>query len=126
MKVLGPTDNKFADFAQHMSDVVFLPDTLRDDLNVIFMWHTDVEDGVVMAKTVGKMFRQAVCPEGLFTYVLQSKKITNGEGGIDFMFQVLPDESSTVKTPMGLFNDKYVPNDLQMVLDKIKAYNEGE
>jgi len=117
---------KFGDFAAHMSDILLLPDQLRDDLNVIFLWHTDVEEGVTMAKTVGKMLRQAINPEGLFTYVLLSKIVKTQEGGIDHVFVTKSDGTSTVKMPMGMFEEGMIPNDMQLVLNKIKQYNEGE
>lgn len=118
--------NKFAEFAQHMSDVLLLPDSLREDLRVIYLWHTDIVNDIVRMKTVGKMLDSAITPEGLFTYVFWAKKQVDSDGNINFVFVTRTEGNDVVKTPLGMFEEQYIPNDMQLVLDTIHKYNYGE
>jgi len=118
--------DKFTDMAQHASEMLTMPDTLRHDLNVIFMWHTELDDGVYCAKTCGKMLKEKMQPETLFTYVVMTKILRQKEGECKHVFVVKSDGTSTVKTPMGMFDEMYIDNDLQVLLNNIKKYNEGE
>ena len=36
------------------------------------------------------------------------------------------DSSTTGKSPMGLFNELYIDNDLKLVIDRIEEYNSEE
>jgi len=61
----------FQDLSKHMWDIVWLVKDLRPDLTIIFTAHCD-DDGKM--KTVGKLFREKLSPEGLFTVVLVSER----------------------------------------------------
>ena len=40
-----------------------------------------------------------------------------------YTFQTHSDGTTTAKTPMDCFDEDYIPNDLQYVIDKIKEYD---
>lgn len=63
--------------------------------------------------------------EGLFTYVLFTDivKSTDGDDRIEYKFITQSDGTNTAKTPMGCFEDLYIDNDLQYVIEKIEEYN---
>jgi hypothetical protein len=120
--------DKFTEMAQHVFELVIAPERLRDDLTVIYLWHSeDIYSGgttKTKVKTVGKMLDEKLSIEGLFTIVLLAGS-RKGEVGIEYVFLTNNDGSSTAKSPDGLFDSITIDNDLSMVLDKIKQYEEG-
>ena len=112
-----------------MFEVIRTADELRDDITVIFLTHTeDVSaNGFTLTKmkTIGKMLDDKVTLEGMFTVVLMADTLKKGDD-LEHVFVTQSDGTNTIKSPMGMFESKEVPNDMQMVLDKIKQYNEGE
>lgn len=89
------------------------PDTI-----VYFLHHTETDEtGRVKAKTVGKMIDSKLTLEGLFSVVLLT-----GTDGNEYWFETQSDGMTTAKSPIGLFEDKRIPNDLKFVDDKIREY----
>jgi len=89
-----------------------------DDTIVYFLHHIDRdENGVVKPKTQGRMLDEKLNLAGLFTTVLLAK--TDGE---DHWFVTKSDGNSVVKTPMDMFDDEKIPNDLKYVDAMIRAY----
>jgi hypothetical protein len=100
----------------------------RDDLNIIFVYHDeDNGTGGRKIKTSGKMIDSHVVLEGLFTVVLysfmeiepKSKKITYG-------FITNNDGMVGAKSPVGMFPNLRMPNDMGAVVKTIHEYYEGE
>ena len=84
-----------------------LPDTTR----VYILAHTQEDDsGRVKAKTIGKLLDEKITIEGLLTIVMRTAVI-NGQ----YLFSTQNNGSDTVKTPMGMFEDEHIPNDLAVV-----------
>jgi hypothetical protein len=48
------------------------------------------------------------------------------EGNPSYKFITNSDGTCTAKSPMGLFNDIYIDNDLNYVVNRIKEYNEED
>lgn len=85
---------------------------------VYFIMHTDTDDfGNIKPKTIGKMLDEKVCVEGLFTIVLHSK-YDDGR----YIFATRTDGNDVAKTPMGMFDDAEIDNDLKLVDDTIREY----
>ena len=59
--------------------------------------------------------------EGLFSIVL----LCQAEGS-EHYFITNSDGTCTAKSPMGLFNEIYIDNDLNYVVNRIKEYNEED
>ena len=55
----------------------------------------------------------------LFTQVVKEK-----DGAISYKFQTNTDGVTSAKTPMDLFTDKLIPNDISVVIDAAKKYYE--
>ena len=92
--------DKWTDLAQCVWDIVDMAYTLRDDLTIIFVAHTQTErddSGYLFTriKTSGKKLDK-ICLESKFTTVLIAKCI-NGE----YIFETHAN-NSTAKSPMGL------------------------
>jgi len=118
---------KFTDIAQKFYSVLKTAIQMRDDLNIIITCHSEnigsVDYPQYKIKTIGKMVDNVITVEGLFTYVLFTSIQSNDESGTEYLFQTHSDGTTTAKTPMGCFDEDYIPNDLQYVIDKIKEYD---
>lgn len=121
---------KFTDMALNMYKIATKPKTLRDDLFVIFLSHAEVAQDLngnqrLKAKTLGKMIDDKITYEGLFSIVLFASK-KEARGGVEYVFVTNGDLNNTAKSPKGMFDSKEIPNDLNNVVQIIKAYEEGE
>ena len=98
--------------------------TMRDDLTVVFVCHsqTDRDDNGYMftsIKTNGKKLSK-IGLETKFPIVLLAKCV---DGQYIFETQA---NFSTAKSPMGLFSEKTIPNDIAAVIKAIEEYENGE
>lgn len=110
---------KFSVMAKNYEDMlrVIQEDTPPDTI-VYIMQHIDVSDtGRIKAKTLGKMLDQQLCVEGLFSIVLLAKAEENKH-----YFITQSDGTNPCKSPMGMFDDIEIDNDLKMVDDTIREY----
>ena len=78
----------------------------------------------VKAKTIGKMIDNTLTLEGLFSIVLFGKVNKNDDGELEYGFETQNNGENTCKSPMGMFEDKFISNDLQYVKDCIQKYEE--
>ena len=91
---------------------------LPDDKIVYLMHHIELDDaGREKAKTVGKMVDNYINVEGCFTIVL--KAIAGADG---YFFRTKTNGADAVKTPMGMFEDEQIENDLLMVDNTIREF----
>ena len=113
--------DKFTELAQaHWGLIDFVARNLPNDKIVYLMSHIERDTlGNEKVKTVGKMLDQFVTLEGLATIVLKTK-VSDGK----YFFTTQNSGFDTVKTPMGMFEDAEIDNDLQMVDDRIREYYE--
>ena len=117
-----PGYQKFTDMAKNFYDTVELARSLPDDKIVYFIGHSDqADDGREHFKTIGKMLDNYVTVEGKFTIVLKTV-VKDGE----YYFSTQNNGQDTVKTPMEMFDQKLIPNDLHMVDETIRKYYEME
>ena len=120
--------DKFTDIATNIAAVSRMPKDMRDDLNVYYLTHPEEvnRNGSVLikAKTVGKMIDNALTLEGLFTIVLFGKVIKQDDGTFQYGFETQTNGDNTCKSPAGMFEDRFIPNDLKYVNDAIKIYEE--
>jgi hypothetical protein len=126
------TFDKFNDIADNMVNIAQKAASLRDDLTVFILHHVkETGDGVleekkVKAQTIGKLVEEKLGSyEAFFTVILLATKL-KGENGEPEYFFITRDANSTTKTPMGMFEQSKIPNDLQLVRDTITAYYEAE
>lgn len=85
---------------------------------VYFIMHEEQNDfGDVKPKTIGKLLDEKVCIEGMFTIVLRAVKSGDGH-----KFLTKSSGSDTVKTPMDMFEDAEIDNDLKLVDNAIREY----
>lgn len=110
--------DKFTDIGRHAWDILNAASALADDVRVYIFGHTQSDDfGRVKIKTIGKMLDEKITVEGMFSIVLRTV-VQNGE----YQFSTRNNGSDTVKSPLGLFDQDMIDNDLQVVDDAICNY----
>ncbi|HYC01593.1 MAG TPA: hypothetical protein VEC57_20850 [Candidatus Limnocylindrales bacterium] len=111
---------KFTEMARHYYDVLMAASELDASKRVYLISHTDTtETGQVKAKTIGKLLDEKITVEGLITIVLRTQVI-NGR----YVFSTRNSGSDTVKTPMSMFEEEHIDNDLAAVDAAITTYYE--
>jgi len=74
-----------------------------------------------VAKTKGSEWKGAMSKE--FAIVLHGHLSEDEEGNItDYQFRTKPSKYDQTKTPDGMFEDKFVPNDMKLISDAIRNY----
>jgi len=118
---------KFTDIGKWLAKVAKKPMSLREDLFIFFMTHSEETTDYKgkrkqKAKTIGKMVDEKLTLEGLFSIVLYGKIKQNENGETDYVFETTSDGSNTCKAPMGMFKTEVIPNDLKIVKEAIIEY----
>ena len=109
---------KYTDMAVNFNSLVAQASQLASDKIVYFLGHSDLkEDGTEHFKTIGKMLDNYVTVEGKFTIVLKTV-VQDGK----YYFSTHNSGQDTVKSPLGMFEDNYVDNDLKAVDAVIREY----
>ena len=110
--------DKFTIMAQNYYKLIESARDLDNEKICYIVMHEELdEDGKLKPKAIGKMLNQQLCIEGLFTIVLRYK-YENGQ----YLIQTKTDGSSVVKSPIDLFEENEIPNDLYEVDKKIRNY----
>ena len=110
--------DKWNDFGDNYFTILNHVNEMPEDVNVYFLTHTEtLENGITTIKLIGKLLREKITIEGLFTIVLQTQV---NEGNYYFLTQ--NSGKNTVKSPMGMFQDYSIENDLKFVDDVIRNY----
>lgn len=112
--------DKYNDFASNYFEIISVCDELPEDTTVYFMTHTEtLEDGTETVKLIGKLLREKICIEGLFTTVLKTM-VNDGK----YYFITQNNGHDNVKSPLGMFDSYAIDNDLAYVDAKIRSYYE--
>lgn len=111
--------SKFSTMAKNYEDMLrTIQEDTSPDTIVYIMQHIDKdEDGNIKAKTLGKMLDQQLTIEGLFSIVLLAKTEERRH-----FFVTQSDGTNPCKSPMGMFDEIEIDNDLKMVDDTIREY----
>lgn len=110
--------DKFAEMGRNVFNILNTAQSLPENKRVYFLWHTETDPfGKVKAKTIGKMLDEKYTPEGVFTICLRTK-VTQGV----YQFSTQNDGADTVKSPIGMFSDGLIDNDLNEVDKTVCSY----
>ena len=111
--------DKFTTMAKNYYDLIKAAISCDDEKIVYIIMHEEVDDvnQLFRPKTTGKMLSNQLVIEGLFSIVLRSI-YKNGE----YIFQTQNDGTSVCKSPMGMFENREIPNDLYEVDKTIREY----
>lgn len=109
---------KFTNMAINFKNVIDLARLAPDNVIVYFLHHTELdENGRLKAKTLGKMLDNQLTLEGMFSIVLLCQT-----EGAEHYFITNSDGTNPAKTPMEMFEDMRIDNDLKMVDKVIRDY----
>lgn len=112
--------DKWNDFGANYFDIIDVCKELPDDVVVAYLSHAEtLENGIYTIKLIGKMLREKITIEGLFTVVLRTG-VSEGK----YYFYTQNSGKDTVKSPLGMFPAYAVDNDLNYVADKMRNYYE--
>ena len=113
-----PGYQKFTDMAKNFFDLIEIARRLPDEKIVYFIGHSDRDpEGNEKFKTIGKLLDEKVTLEGKFTIVLKTV-VQDGK----YMFQTHNSGADTVKSPIEMFKDDLIDNDLAAVDRVIREY----
>lgn len=108
---------KFTEIGQNFWNLINFVDSLRDDIDVFFLHHIEENEGKFKAKTIGKMLDSAIAIEGMFTMVIKTE-VEDGK----YQFRTRNSGKDTCKTPMDMFEDEFIDNDIVVVKNAMKEY----
>ena len=85
---------------------------------VYFVMHEDKNEfGDIRPKTIGKILDEKCCIEGMFTIALRAMKSNDR-----YIFKTQSDGTDVSKSPLEMFEDAEIPNDLKFVDEKVREY----
>lgn len=111
--------DKFTDIGGAGFDIAKAASELAESKRVYVLAHTTSDDlgNNIRIKTLGKLLDDKIVIEGMFTTVLRTH-VENGK----YQFSTQNSGNDTVKSPMGMFSEKFIENDLAAVDETICSY----
>ena len=118
--------DKFTEIGGAGFDIAKAASALGENKRVYVLAHTTSDEfGNTRIKTLGKLLDDKIVVEGMFTTVLRTH-VENGR----YLFSTQNSGSDTVKSPMGMFSEQYIENDLaaidRVICDYYGITNEKE
>jgi len=123
--------NKYNELADHFRKIIADGNSLRNDITVFMMLHTETveADGSVIgykASTVGKLLDKMYNPLESVSITLFAQPKYDEKGKPEFGFWTHPMKVNGIeipaKSPAEMFEEDFIPNSLQLVLDKMHEY----
>lgn len=110
--------DKFNDIGFNAWSIINHAQSVDGDMRIYFMSHVETDmGGKTKIKTIGKMLDEKITIEGMFTIVLGAD-VCDGK----YTFATQNNGSNTVKSPMGMFEEMNIDNDLLMIDNTIVEY----
>lgn len=120
---------KFSELAQHAMEILRYAEQMREDCKMIFLTHSenvgDAMNPKYVIKTVGKLLAEKVTLEGLFTYIFFTKVSEGEDGKMKYSLITNTDGQCVAKTPLEMFDELEIDNDLDAIIKVIDEYNLG-
>ncbi len=114
--------DKFSEMAQHMWQVMCAITSTRANLTCFVLSHNEIDNsGISKPKTVGKMLDDKITLEAMVTVCLHTM-VKDGE----YKFLTQNDGWHVCKSPIGMFDEALMDNDLLIVKQKIESYFNDE
>ena len=110
--------DKFTTMAVNFEQLLEASNATDEDTVTYYLMHPEYDaDGRMKPKSIGKMLDSQLCIEGMFPIVLVAQRMEDG-----YRFVTQTDGNTPAKTPMGMFPDVIIDNDLKMVDSAIREY----
>lgn len=123
--------DKYTDLAVHFKNIIETCQKLRDDLNVFLLLHSeDVKNGDFIStqkvSTIGSLLDKQYNPIENVSMLLFAQPRFDDKGNPIYGFytnrQLVNGVEINAKTPEGMFEELFIPNDYQLVVNKIDEY----
>ncbi len=112
--------DKYNDFGANYFEIIEVCKDLPDDVVVAYYSHLEtLDNGLTTVKLIGKLLREKITIEGLFTVVLRTG-VNEGK----YYFYTQNSGKDTVKSPLGMFPSYAIDNDMNYVADKMRNFYE--
>lgn len=112
--------NQIGDYFWNL--IQFISTKVAADKIVYMIMHEESNDlGEIKPKTIGKLLDEKVCVEGMFTIVLRCIVESNKH-----LFVTQAADGAVSKSPIGMFEDLMIDNDILLVEKAIRKYYELE
>ncbi len=110
--------DKFTDIGKSAWSLLKAASELADNRRVYVLSHTATDEaGRVKMKTIGRMLDEKITLEGMVTIVLRTQ-VRDGK----YVFATQNNGADTCKSPLGLFDEQFISNDLSAVDAAICEY----
>ncbi|MFO7896359.1 MAG: hypothetical protein R6U84_05470, partial [Candidatus Cloacimonadales bacterium] len=110
--------DKYSDMAVNGWQSIMALKSLRPDLLSVVIAHSELDvTGFARLKTIGKLLSEKMDFEGEFEMCLHAR-VEDGQ----YFFQTQQDGEYMARSPMEMFDESLIPNDLAVVIDKVKEY----
>lgn len=122
---------KYTELAQHFQQIIQTCEGLRDDLNIFFMLHSeDIQSDKTITgykvSTIGNLIDQQYNPVEVVPMVLYASIKYDDKGNASYGFYTHRCMDGTVeipaKSPDGMFEEDFIPNDLAVVIKAMQEY----
>lgn len=123
--------NKYNELADHFRRIISTCSSLRDDLNIFMLLHVEsIEaDGSIVgykSSSVGKLLDKMYRPEENTAITLFAQPRFDDKGKASYGFYTNKMKVNGIelpsKTPEGMFEEDWIPNDLGLVCKAMKEY----
>lgn len=112
--------DKFTDIGKSAWSLLKAASELADNRRVYVLSHTATDEaGRVKMKTIGRMLDEKITLEGMVTIVLRTQ-VRDGQ----YVFSTQNNGSDTCKSPIEMFSEQFIDNDLAAVDAAICEYYE--
>ncbi len=113
--------------ARDVMDAVFnKAKTLRPELKIILIQHTEFDNnsGRYTFKKSGKLLGDKLDPVSYMRIVLHARALGGKENPAErYVFQTQDDGVYEAKSPMGMFEQMFIPNDMMAVMKAVEDYD---
>lgn len=126
--------NKYTELAVHFQQIISTCEKMKAETNVFFIMHSEdvTSDGSIVTfkvSTIGKLLDGQYSPVEVVPMVLYSSVVYDDEGHTEYGFYTHRIMQGSIeipaKTPDGMFEENFIPNDLGLVVRKINEYYNG-
>jgi hypothetical protein len=113
---------KYKSIGYNAWSVIRKAQSMRPGIVVFFLSHIDTDqNGRQKCKTIGKLLDEKITLEGMFTVVLNTEMQDTGDGW-KYSFATQNNGHNSSKSPMGMFEQRIIDNDLNLVANAIEQY----
>ena len=110
--------DKYNEFANNFWNLINGIKEIEGGKTVYLIMHEDQDEfGNIKPKTIGKLLDDKVNIQGMFTICIRAMYENN-----NYIFRLKTNGQDCVKTPIGLFEEEEIENDLKLVDNKIREY----